>query len=90
MFSKKNKNNVPSMGELAALGKAAMDPAMQKQLREKFIEMNGGGPDVDSKKLATKIIMEARAKGVRKFMPRPVVQKLIESVMSTGSDDEAK
>lgn len=86
-----NKKNVPSVGDFASLGKAVTgDPDMQNQLREKFIAMNDGDPDIDSKKLATKIIMKARAKGVRKFMPRPVVQKLIESVMSTGADDGEK
>ena len=82
--------NISSMGALAELGKAATgDPAMQAALRQKFIEMNGGDPNVDSKRLATKIIMEARAKGVRKFMPRPVVQKLIESVMARDDDETA-
>jgi len=82
--------SIPSMGALVELGKAATgDPAMQAALRQKFIEMNGGDPNVDSKRLATKIIMEARAKGVRKFMPRPVVQKLIESVMARDDDETA-
>lgn len=83
--------SVPSMQDFAALGKAAQnDPAVKKQLREKFIQMNNGDPDVDPKKLATRIIIEAKSRGVRTFLPRPVIASIIKSIMDSTEDADNK
>lgn len=100
-FSKKAKpvkQPIPSLSMFAELGSAVSDnPEAKKVLRAKLIEMNGGDPNIDAKKLATKIIVDARSKGVRRFMPRPVVQKVIENILadddtpidSNGTDGES-
>lgn len=83
--------SVPSMQDFAALGKAAQnDPAMRRRLREKFIQMNNGNPNVDPKRLAIRIIIEAKSHGVRKFMPRKVIESVIKSIMDSTEDDEDK
>ena len=83
--------SVPSMQDFAELGKAAQnDPAMKKRLREKFIQMNNGDLNVDPKKLATRIIIAAKAHGVRKFMPRPVITSIIKSIMDSTEDADNK
>lgn len=86
-WQKESEMGVPSMQEFAALGAAAQgDPEMRKRLRDRFIQMNGGDPNVDPKKLAAKIIVEAKAHGVRKFMPRPVVAGIIKSIMDSPEE----
>lgn len=85
------KMSVPSMQDFAALGKAAQnDPAMRRRLREKFIQMNNGDPNVDPKKLAIRIIIEAKSHGVRKFMSRKVIESVIKSIMDSTEDTDNK
>lgn len=83
--------SVPSMQDFAELGKSAQeDPVMRKRLREKFIQMNNGNPNVDPMKLAARIIVDAKARGVRKFMPRVVIASIIKSVMNSTEETDSR
>lgn len=81
MDKKSRKSGVPSLAGFAALGSAVeSDPAKREALRQRIYALNGGSHDVDARKLAIRINLQAKSQGVR--APIPVVRKFIEDLMS--------
>lgn len=81
MKRKSSNNGTLSMSDFASIGKGFMEnEEARESLKNRLIAMNDGQVPTDAKALATKIIIKAKASGVRRLPNRLMLSTIIESL----------